>query len=266
MKRYMIDLQTKGNIGKSTIKDLLGSYLTESGVKWAGFDLDSENQSFCSKFDHVKFLPMEDDNTLQVLATAFKDNEADTIIIDPRAHQDSIIGDFLIQTDLLSLLEKQGNRVTLVMHPYDQLDALANIQTWFQFFGNKVDYLLIRNEKNGKNDPMWGTSNLRKAMLDSGAHEVNVPLLPVVLLQEITKIETFLRRAVTFRELVTNQELGFHSLFSGVLNNWIKNVWSGFYEARSIIANTPLKKVSLSQSPVIRKANRFDASMAVGAK
>src|ERR1035438_1866835 len=48
--RLVLPIQSKGDLGKSFEAESFCCYLEHRAIEWVGFDLDSENRSFSSRF------------------------------------------------------------------------------------------------------------------------------------------------------------------------------------------------------------------------
>ncbi len=60
--RLLVPIQSRGNLGKSTVVAALGQWLDQRGVEWKGFDLDGDHQSFARLFpESVMLAPLGDE-------------------------------------------------------------------------------------------------------------------------------------------------------------------------------------------------------------
>ncbi len=178
-KRLVLCPQDKGGIGKSFVATLLYDYLRERGVRVKAFDLDHANSTFHRYVPEAEFLDTDVDASrlavLDRLTDAF--DEADIVLADNRATGGAKVIAYLEESRLPALQAELGFTLVFVVIAVDDKDALSQIAELLGKYGDRVRWLVARNQRDGAALGLYAQSNSRKTLLSLGAVEVDVPCL-----------------------------------------------------------------------------------------
>lgn len=178
-KRLILCPQDKGGIGKSFVATLLYDHLRERGARVKAFDLDHANSTFHRFIPEAEFLDTDVDASrlavLDRLTDAF--GEADIVLADNRATGGAKVIAYLEESRLPALQAEIGFTLVFVVIAVDDKDALSQIAELLGKYGDRVRWLVVRNQRDGATIGLYAQSNSRKTLLSLGAIEIDVPCL-----------------------------------------------------------------------------------------
>lgn len=182
MRRILLFPQDKGGIGKSFVATLLYDYLTEQDVRLRCFDLDHANSTFNRYVPEAEFI----DTDVDVARLAVLDrivhalDEADYVIVDNRASGGEKVLHYLEEAQLTELQAELDCRLVFVVIATDDKDANSQIADLVDAYGDRVDWLVARNYRDGPQLTLFDRSKSRQKLQELGAVEIEVPALAEV--------------------------------------------------------------------------------------
>lgn len=177
MKRLILFPQDKGGIGKSFIAILLYDHLCDQGVTVKAFDLDHANSTFNRFVPEAEFIDTDVDITrlaaLDRLVHALR--ESDVVLADNRASGGEKVLQYLKEAQLTELQTELDFTLVFVVIATDDLDANSQIADLVDDYGERVRWMIARNQREGAQLALYGQSNSRRRLLELGAVEIDVP-------------------------------------------------------------------------------------------
>jgi hypothetical protein len=227
--RLVLPLQSKGDLGKSFEAESFCCYLEHRAIEWMGFDLDSENLSFSSRFPKgVKPVKISREPENDIIGLLKHAGEAKVTRWDVRAHMTDAVLEGLRIIRFPEHAATQGGRLTVVFFPQDNIDVLNDIDGIFQRLGANVDYLIVKNRFKSRETNMYDGSELEKDLRALGAGEMEMPVLLDAGKFPLVKLGLTLERKVSVAEAAKNSELGLDFTARCVLEDWLKRMYRGY--------------------------------------
>ncbi len=177
MKKLILFPQDKGGIGKSFIAILLYDHLRDQGVTVKAFDLDHANSTFNRFVPEAEFIDTDVDavrlGVLDRLVHALR--EADVVLADNRASGGEKVLQYLKEAQLTELQAELDFTLVFAVIATDDLDANSQIADLIDAYGDRVKWVIARNQRDGAQLALYGQSNSRRRLLELGAVEIDVP-------------------------------------------------------------------------------------------
>lgn len=182
MRRILLFPQDKGGIGKSFVATLLYDYLAGQGVRLKAFDLDHANSTFNRFVPEAEFIDTDVDNARLAVLDRIVDalGEADYVLVDNRASGGEKVLHYLDETGLTGLQGELNCRLVFVVIATDDKDANSQIADLVDNYGDRVDWLVARNHRDGPQLMLFDQSRSRQRLRDLKAVEIDVPALAEV--------------------------------------------------------------------------------------
>ncbi|MGD0615805.1 MAG: hypothetical protein ABSA69_10240, partial [Verrucomicrobiota bacterium] len=172
-KRLILILNGKGGVGKSFFAVNFVQYLKDNHIAHAAFDSDDENSTLKRFHPEVEFINPAEPADIDRMVQALEDNAV--VVVDCRAASTRIFLDYFKETELPTVLESLGARLTIACPVNHELDSIYQIQRLVNEVGDKADFLVIRNEVHGEGFDLFDKSKLRQKLLNElGAKEIVV--------------------------------------------------------------------------------------------
>jgi CobQ/CobB/MinD/ParA nucleotide binding domain len=185
--RLVLITGQKGGVGKTTFANLLSNWLDRQHVVWRGVDSDAENRFFADVnkggveniflYDHNGRLMESAVNILvDSIAGAMEDGTTETFVVDMGAGQLHAILGAMRTTGLLAevgshlkltipyVLTMDVESLNTLMHNVDTFDEMRDVQ-----------WLIVKNEKDGLLKAYDESTVLRPAMEQRGALSIRIP-------------------------------------------------------------------------------------------
>ena len=185
-KRLILILNGKGGVGKSFFAVNFVQYLKDNGIAHAAFDSDDENSTLKRFHSEVKFINTSQPTEMDAMVQALEENSV--VVVDCRAASTRIFLDFFKETELPTVLEGMGARLTIACPVNHELDSIYQIQRLVNEVGKQMDFLVIRNEVHGEGFELFDKSKLRQKLLSElGAKEIVVGKMQKWLVEGLQK-------------------------------------------------------------------------------
>ncbi len=182
MKRLILFAQDKGGIGKSFVATLIYDHLIDCNVRLKAFDLDHANSTFNRFVPEAEFIDTDVDSArlgvLDRIVHAL--DEADFVLVDNRASGGEKVLHYLEEARLTELQTELGCRLVFVLIATDDKDANSQIADLVDAYGDRVDWLVARNYRDGSQLTLFDRSKSRQKLQELGAVEIEVPCLAEV--------------------------------------------------------------------------------------
>lgn len=227
--RWVVPLQKRGNVGKSTVLSVLAEYLDHRHVPWRGFDLDGDHRTFSRLFpDQVALREVAEEPESEIIKIARASEEQPVTLIDPRAHMaDLIMGAWEI-IRFPEQLATVGGRVTVLLFPGDDLELLTDIDATVSRLGDRVDYVVVRNPARQPRTRMFDGSALEEDLNRLGAAYLEMPTLLALARNHLGALEAELGRGITHTEAVANRELRLDPMIRLIIEDWLRTCFRRF--------------------------------------
>jgi len=227
--RLVLPIQRKGDLGKSSEAEAFGCYLNHRGVEWRGFDLDSDNRSYSSRFPkEVTLAELGREPVDAVIALLKRAGEAKVTKWDVRAHMADWILEALRLTRFPEQAADRGGRLTVVLFPQDNMEVMNDMDEAAESLGKTVDYLIVKNRFKSADTKMYDGSELQKDLIGMGAGEMEMPVLLASGKNPLAKLSLTQGRNVTLGEAVKNNDLPLDFMARFVIEDWLKRVYYGY--------------------------------------
>jgi hypothetical protein len=181
-KRLILLPQDKGGIGKSFLATLLHDYLIDAGRRVHAFDLDHANSTFYRLIPGAEFINTDvDADKLGVLDRIVHVlPETDVALVDNRASGGSKVLSYLDETRLPELQAEFDCTIVFVILATDDKDANSQIAELIDSHGQRVQWLIARNLRDGDSLELYAQSKARRRLLELSAVEIDLPCLAEV--------------------------------------------------------------------------------------
>ncbi len=202
-KRLILFPQDKGGIGKSFLATLLHDYYSEAGRKVRAFDLDHANSTFYRLVPGAEFINTDVDadklGALDAIVHALPDS--DVVLVDNRASGGSKVLAYLDETRLPELQTEFDCMIVFVLLATDDKDANSQIADLLDSHGERVQWLVARNLRDGDALDLYGHSRARRRLQELHATEIDLPCLAEVTRNRLQTANLTVGRGRTAEEL-----------------------------------------------------------------
>ncbi len=147
--RVVTFLGTKGGVSKTTNACNLTNWGYSLGITPKLVDMDSSNWSYHRFFPEAQKIDVRKFREIDGLVELAESGKHPLIIADQRAGSDSEMFEWFKDVPFDELAE-EGIRFTGVGCVTSDPDSVKILLHWVEELGDKIDYLLIKNEKDGK--------------------------------------------------------------------------------------------------------------------
>lgn len=166
----------KGGVGKSTCARTLAEYLKAKGVSFRAYDGDDTNPTFLRYWQEAHRLSTKTTKGFEPLVNNIESPEP-VQLVDLGAGTSIIFGQFADKADFFGLVGDNGVRVTLVFLLVPSADSIGLLKTIAEQYGDKLAYVIVRNNAVSGSWDLWEQSKTRTALQALGAEELTMPAL-----------------------------------------------------------------------------------------
>ena len=191
-------LQSTGRIGKSTITQVIASWLDYAGIRWSGIDADPEHTTFSEYFMRVGHHPI---TTPSSLDTIFRNAGKTTPVslADFPAGSTRTILDHFEARQTLDALDARGVRLVVLLFGSPDPTAEASLRETVLALRDRVKYVLIRNDARFSSEK-FDASPAAERLRSRGAPTISLPVLSPLTLREVATLENQFKRRLTWAE------------------------------------------------------------------
>lgn len=157
----------KGGVGKSMTSRLLAQYLIDAGKPFIGLDSDQSHGSF-SRFyaDFSSPLIVSDYNSLDKMVMLAEEHPQSDFIIDLAAQTSVPLGQWIEESDGLSVLKELGNQVYLWHVMDDGAESVTLLDNLLETYPQEfIQFVVVNNLGRGSDfDPFMESETFSKAV------------------------------------------------------------------------------------------------------
>lgn len=178
--RLVISATNKGGVGKSfcLIQLLQWLKMQYADMPFAAFDPDHANRTLEQYHpDCVTFIDVDNPDQIDRVFKSITEGSRISLVDGLGSQHERTMQSWVDEVSLFEIAPEFRTRITYMLVIEDDRDLILQAQEAYGHIGNEVDWLLIRNQKQGDNYPMWDDSDTRKSMLKHGAVEIIMPRL-----------------------------------------------------------------------------------------
>jgi hypothetical protein len=198
----------KGGVGKSVVSRLLAQYCIDREISFKAFDADQSHGAMLRYYaDYTVPIDINEfDNADQIAEqTIINDTIA---IVDMAAQTSKSLNRWIDESGLLDLAEELGLKVTFWHVMDDGSDSINLLQTTLESYGNKANYVLVRNFGRGSNFIHFTESEASDLAEELGARIIDVPGLHSPTMRKIDHINASFWAAANNTDGATGPTLG----------------------------------------------------------
>lgn len=178
----------KGGVGKSVMARLLAQYYIDRNIDFNGFDTDLSHGAMMRYYrdfsEAIDLSHYESADTI-IEKTITSDNHA---IVDLAAQTTKPLSRWLGDAGLIELAGEMGFAINLWHVMDDGSDTLMLLQNLLTNYGEKPDYIVVRNFGRGQNFAHFDHSETAEKAQQSGAKIIDLPGLHAPTMQKIDHI------------------------------------------------------------------------------
>lgn len=174
MKRLDLILNGKGGVGKSFFAVNFVQFLKDRGINHIGIDSDNENSTLKRFHPDIRFLDLDNRRELDGIFGALE--KSNLVVMDCRAASTDLFCDYFAEIELSAVLTAMGAALTLVMPVNHESDSVDQVQRLADQFGNKCDYVVVRNAAHSESFALFESSEVRTQIKEKlGGREISMP-------------------------------------------------------------------------------------------
>jgi hypothetical protein len=174
-KRLIVTAIDKGGVGKSFFCVRVCEWLDSRHPGYTAFDPDYTNSSLTRFCPRSQFLDIRHSENLDQIVDSFA--ATDLVLVDGVGAHQGVFLDWLDETNLLGVKHEIDLRVTLVVIVEEDKDTVHQAGEAVRRIGGDVDWIVVRNLKQGNHTNIYDHSQARQTLLASGAREITMPKL-----------------------------------------------------------------------------------------
>lgn len=164
----------KGGVGKSVMSRLLAQYCIDKELPFAVFDADRSHgammryySDYSDSVDIANFASAD-----RIIEHAAESGV--TTIVDMPAQSAKLLKQWITDTELLELTDELGLNFTLWHIMDDGSDTLMLLQSMFDHYSDRVDYVLVRNFGRGNDFTYFNESETASKAKQLGAEVIDL--------------------------------------------------------------------------------------------
>lgn len=200
-KRIILTLGGKGGTGKTLHNRQIYYFLVNAGVKTMGIDADIENPEFYMYHQHcqhpVQKLNFLDAGEAKKLFTSLSKEQPQVVLVDMPGASGKETRAQIDRFGMFSIAEKLGYRVTIDTVLNISYNTISSLGEMLDHCNDRADYVAVKNQcwsQGTLNYSRWDNSKTRKAFLEMGSIEIEMPIL------EMTSLDAMQEDDVSFFE------------------------------------------------------------------
>ncbi|HEU6448277.1 MAG TPA: hypothetical protein VFV23_07565 [Verrucomicrobiae bacterium] len=175
-KRLDLILNGKGGVGKSFFAVNFIQFLKDRSIKHVAIDTDNENSTLKRFHSHANFLDLTTKSAVDPIFNELK--EQSLVVVDCRAASTDIFIRYFAKYEVFDVLKELDVALTIVLPVNNDPDSLNQIQILTENFGDKANYLVVKNRFFGEQFKIYDNSKTRIRLLDElNGQEIEMPLL-----------------------------------------------------------------------------------------
>ena len=177
----MVNPLSKGNLGKTTFYEYLTACLEESGIVWAGANMDNRHLMWQQSHPVVKNFFAENSQAIdeyQPVFSAVRRSTASLYLIDQRAQADLAFLQSARDTGFLRSCQENSVRIVPVCIAINDLDYIQNLdETVAAFLDEGIERWIVVRQPGRLANEVFVRSPLMKQLTHMGAAVIDMPYL-----------------------------------------------------------------------------------------
>jgi hypothetical protein len=190
--RLIMNCQSVGRIGKSTMHQGIIAWLHYAGIEFAAADCDAEHKTLSQWYGVPQMAFRQAEDILPVIASL---GVAPVELIDFPAQATDEILDGFERFGVLKALEEKSIRATIVLFASEERPAMLSAAKILQTCGAAADYLVVKNPARFKSNN-FESSKLGEALKD--APVIEIPVITDWTIKEVDRASKEQREPLTF--------------------------------------------------------------------
>jgi hypothetical protein len=227
-KHLIINPQKKGGVFKSGMTLFYIDYLINSfqkskiPLKLKIFDIDNRNATV-ERFlrDNIqdntnikdnniqiesKFIdPKFDNDILDELFNSFENDDTDVIIVDVGAGTTTNLLEWMVETDIIELLNEHNIQLDVVIPVTNVKDSVAGLKDVFEILGTSPHYIILLNHYLGNDFEIFNNSKIKENIINANNFEIiELPKFNNKLLTKLDKSNLLLSNIINQKFIKLN--------------------------------------------------------------
>ena len=212
----------KGGIGKSVVSRLLAQYHIDRGIPFIAFDTDSSHGAlarFYTDFTtEIKLSDFDSADKLMEAAVAQPQN----VLVDLAAQTTQHLTKWIEDTDLLGIAQEENVTIVLWHVLDDGADGIKLLSQLFARFGNRTNYVVVKNYGRGKDFSRFENSPVRATATTLNAKIIEIPDLHATCMRKIDHL------GLSFWAAANNREHGLGLMERQRIKVWLRKAYEQF--------------------------------------
>lgn len=185
-KQIDLILNGKGGVGKSFFATNFVQYLKDQPTPHTVIDTDNENSTLHRFHAEAQFVSLLKPHELDQLVAAVE--SVPLVVVDCRAASTDVFLNYFAELTVFDVLKSLDAALTVVAPVNHDVDSVEQVRIIAEAFGDRCQYLVVKNQAFTEDFAIYDTSKTRKRLLkDLAAKEMTMPKLHdrlVTLLQQ----------------------------------------------------------------------------------
>lgn len=205
-RRLLACTQSRGGIGKSTVAEILITWLNFAGVPYGALDADRQNQTLSKRYPgNVKlFEATKSESDFLRFIRGLPD--LPVIVVDFPAQATDLILSYAEHYGLTEYFERAGIRPTFLIFAADDSAVKLSGSDTVQFFSDKADYILVENPAKFESE-VFKKTPLFKWLIERKTPTVRLPAIATPTIEAWEALERKLKRYLPLDEASKHPEL-----------------------------------------------------------
>lgn len=198
----------KGGVGKSVMSRLLAQYYIDREIPFKIYDADLSHGAMMRYYaDYSEAVDITQFERADQIAEQASETGA-TAIVDMAAQAAKPLSLWIHETGLLELADELGLTLTFWHVMDDGADTLQLLQQMFETYGEKPDYVVVRNFGRGSDFTHFDESDTAALAKQFGAHVIDLPSLHPPTMHKIDHISASFWAAANNTDIQLGPTLG----------------------------------------------------------
>lgn len=225
-KRLDLILNGKGGVGKSFFAVNYVQFLKDRRVKHVAVDTDNENSTLKRFHPDANFLDLSKPSAIDPIFAEL--SEHSLVVVDCRAASTDIFVRYFDTLKVFDVLKELDAALTLVLPVNNDPDSLNQLQILTEQFGDKANYVVVKNRFFGERFDIYDKSKTRLRILDDlNGTEIEMPMLDPWLVVALNQAATTITPAI--------QSAKFFIMDRQRLLNWQRNFYDQIKAVDSLL-------------------------------
>lgn len=212
----------KGGIGKSVVSRLLAQYHIDRGIPFTAFDTDSSHGALARFYaDFTTEIKLSDHDGADKLMEAAVE-KSQNVLVDLAAQTTQHLVKWFEDTDLLGIAKEEGVTIVLWHVLDDGADGIKLLSQLFERFGNRTNYVVVKNYGRGKDFSRFESSPARAKAVALDAKVIEIPDLYSGCMRKIDHM------GLSFWAAANNREHGLGLMERQRIKVWLRKAYEQF--------------------------------------